>query len=84
MTQVTNHAKEGRYILFAELDNREDAALYMSFKLLTGWEIVSLPFPSNFEMVDSGEETTEAHPRTWCVIMHRRPQFTPIVNEESS
>lgn len=84
MTQTTNHAREGQYILFAELSTREDAALYMSFKLLTGWEIVSLPFPSNFETVDSGEETTEAHPRTWCVIMHRRPQTNPITNEAST
>jgi hypothetical protein len=66
------YVQEGPYILFGELDSRDDALLLMSIKMLAGWEIVSLPFATNYEMVDVGEETTEAVPRTWTIIMHRR------------
>lgn len=63
---------EGPYLLYAEVDTVDDATLLMNFKLHTGWEVLTLPFPNNYEMVDTGEETTEGIPRTWCVIMHRR------------
>jgi hypothetical protein len=65
--------REGEHILFGELDSPDDALLLMSIKMMAGWEVVSLPFGTNYEMVDVGEETTEAVPRNWCIIMHRRP-----------
>ena len=64
---------EGPHLLFAEVDTEYDALMLLNLKLHMGWEILSLPFPTNYELVDSGEETTEAHPRTWCIIMHRKP-----------
>jgi hypothetical protein len=63
---------EGPYLLYAEMETVDEAAMLMNFKIHMGWEVLSLPFPNNYELVDTGEETTEAHPRTWCVIMHRR------------
>ena len=64
--------QEGTHLLYVEMESPSDLHTLMNFKLCMGWEILTLPFPTNFEMVDSGEETTEAHPRTWCVILHRR------------
>ncbi len=70
---------EGPYLLYAEVDTQHDALLLLNFKLHSGREVVSLPFPNNFELVDSGEETTEAHPRTWCIVMHRKPTLASKV-----
>lgn len=64
--------RESSHLLIAEMESASDVYMLMNFKLHMGWEVLTLPFPTNFELVDSGEETTEAQPRTWCVILHRR------------
>jgi hypothetical protein len=63
---------EGKYILYAEAPSLEHATLFVTAKYYDGWDVVCMPFPSKFDQIDDGEETTAFMPKVWSVVMHRR------------
>jgi hypothetical protein len=62
---------EGKNVLYAEFDSLDDAIVYIGVKTKQGWHIACLPFPSNFGLIDTGEETTAIAPTTVSLLMHK-------------
>lgn len=63
--------QEGQYILYAECSSHEEAIMLANVKFHQGWKVVVMPFPTSFELVDSGEEVTIPVPVVWSFIMYR-------------
>lgn len=65
--------QEGEHILYAECSSHEQAIMLANMKFHQGWEVVVMPWPTAFEEVDRGEETTFPVPTVWSLLMHRKP-----------
>jgi hypothetical protein len=61
---------DGEHIFYAEVDTFEEAVMCIEYKMLAGWHIACMPFPSRYGLVDLGEETTAIQPSKWTVLLH--------------
>ncbi len=65
--------QEGEFIMYAECESTDDMMLLANVRYEQGWRFLTKPFPSRYELIDTGEETTVGQPTVWTLVMHRFP-----------